>query len=106
MNINIFLFEFKHFVRNKAKLFSYLFFVLLCILSIYNGYNLMNTQLKTISEIKAKKDLEINKIVGWLDSGEVGPEDKPWVNITDPYCQYVIHQHIFLRSHLLYSHLE
>ena len=85
MNINIFLFEFKHFLRNKAKLFSYLFFVLLCILSIYNGYDLMNTQLETISEIKTKKDLEINKIVGWLDSGEVGPEDKPWVNITDPY---------------------
>jgi len=85
MNINIFLFEFKHFARNKAKIFSYLFFVLLCILSIYNGYDLMNTQLETISEIKAKKDLEINKILGWHDSGEVGPEDKPWVNITDPY---------------------
>ena len=84
MNLNIFLFEFKHFVRNKAKLFSYIFFILLCIFSIYNGFEIMHKQHNTIAEIKDKQELEFTKIKEWLEKKK-GPEDKPWVNIEDPY---------------------
>ena len=84
MNLSIFLFEYKHFIRNKAKLFSYIFFMLLCIFSIYNGFEIMHKQLNTITEIKDKQELEFNKIIEWFEN-EKGPDDKPWVNIEDPY---------------------
>ena len=84
MNLSIFLFEYKHFIRNKAKLFSYIFFMLLCIFSIYNGYEIMHKQLNTITEIKDKQELEFNKIIEWFEN-EKGPDDKPWVDIEDPY---------------------
>ena len=84
MNLSIFLFEYKHFIRNKAKLFSYIFFMLLCIFSIYNGYEIMHKQLNTITEIKDKQELEFNKITEWFEN-EKGPDDKPWVKIEDPY---------------------
>jgi ABC-2 type transport system permease protein len=84
MNLSIFLFEYKHFIRNKAKLFSYIFFMLLCIFSIYNGFEIMHKQINTITEIKDKQELEFNKIIEWFEN-EKGPDDKPWVDIEDPY---------------------
>ena len=84
MNISIFLFEFKHFIRNKAKLFSYIFFMLLCIYSIYNGFEIMHKQINTISNINEKQDVECNIVLDWLEQKK-GPVDKPWVNIEDPY---------------------
>ena len=84
MNFSVFLFEFKHFIRDKAKLFSYIFFMLLCIFSIYNGFEIMHKQLNTITEIKDNQELESIKILGWVENKN-GPEDKPWVNIEDPY---------------------
>ena len=84
MNISVFLFEFKHFIRSKAKLFSYIFFMLLCGFSIYNGYEIMHKQINTIAEIKDKQELEFIQITEWLENKK-GPEDKPWVNVEDPY---------------------
>ena len=84
MNISVFLFEFKHFIRSKAKLFSYIFFMLLCSFSIYNGYEIMHKQINTIAEIKDKQDLEFIQIAEWLEKKK-GPEDKSWVNVEDPY---------------------
>jgi len=84
MNLSVFLFEFKHFIRNKAKLFSYIFFMLLCFFSIYNGFEIMQKQLNTIKEIKDKQELEFIQTMEWLEKKK-GPEDKPWVKIEDPY---------------------
>ena len=84
MNLSIFLFEFKHFVRNKAKLFSYVFFMILCCLSIYNGFVIMNKQIDTIEEIKDKQESEVKAIFEWFEMKK-SPEDKPWVDIEDPY---------------------
>lgn len=85
MSIKIFLFEFTHFIRSKAKLFSYLFFMILCVFSIYNGWKIMHEQKDTILEINDKQDTEISNIEDWFNSGVKGPEDKPWINIEDPY---------------------
>ena len=58
MSFCIFKFEFKHFVKSKAKLFSYLLFMLLCMFSIYNGFEIMQKQIETIEEINTKKKLK------------------------------------------------
>ena len=85
MSLNIFLFEFKHFYRSKAKVFSYIFFMLLCFYSIKNGYDLREKQQDTINEINTKKQLEIETALKWFDNNKLGPEEKPWVNINDPF---------------------
>ncbi len=85
MNLDIFKFEFKHFTRSKAKLYSYLLFMLLCIFSIYNGFKIMHKQIDTIKEINFKQEFEISQLIDWFDKEVKGPEDKPWVNIEDPY---------------------
>ena len=68
MNINIFLFEFKHFIRNKAKVFSYIIFVIICILSIYNGLKTSDKQFETISDVKKNESLEHKKVYDWIDN--------------------------------------
>ncbi len=85
MNFSVFIFEFRHFIRSKAKLFSYLIFMLLCFYSIYNGFNIMHKQISTIDEINTKIDFQEKQLIGWYDNLETGPADKPWVNIQDPF---------------------
>jgi len=83
--LNIFLYEFKHFIKSKAKLFTYLFFVLACIYSIYNGFNLQNNHLSTIENIQQQDDENISQVVNWFKNGETGPKDRDWIDVTDPY---------------------
>ena len=85
MSLSIFKYEFKHFFKSKAKLFSYLLFMLLCVFSIYNGFEIMQKQIETIEEINTKKETETFRLIEWLERNKKGPAEKPWVNIEDPY---------------------
>ena len=85
MNLDIFIFEFKHFKRSKAKFSSYVLFMCLCVFSIYNGFEIMQKQLDTINEINFKQEFEISQLIEWFDNEVKGPQDKPWVSIDDPY---------------------
>jgi len=66
--LNVFLFEFHHFRKNISKVITYLIFVLACVYSIYNGFNLYNKQINTISHIENEQKNEINKVLGWFDN--------------------------------------
>ena len=85
MNLSIFLFEYKHFVRSKAKLLSYIFFMIICMFSIFNGFEIMHKHIDTIAEINSKEQSEVSKVFKLFDDGVKGPEDKSWINIEDPY---------------------
>ena len=85
INIDIISFEFKHFYRSRAKIFSYIFFMVLCVVSIYNGFEMMQKQLNTIKEIKQNQHEQILEKIGWFDQGISGPVDKPWIDIHEPY---------------------
>ena len=85
MHLNIFLFEAIHFFRSKAKLYSYLFFLLMCLFSIFNGFKISNKQTQTILEINQQKQIEYENILGWFDKENKGPDDKSWINVEDPY---------------------
>ena len=63
MNNSIFIYEFKHFYRSKAKFYSYITFMLLCIYSLINGYSIQEKQQKTINEIYKKQEKEIAKLL-------------------------------------------
>ena len=85
MNLNVFLYEAIHFTRSKAKLYSYIFFMCICILSIFNAYKISNKQTQTILNINEEKEIENQKVIDWFDKSNKGPDDKSWINVEDPY---------------------
>lgn len=89
MKLSILRYELIHFTRNKGKVLSYLFFLILCMYSIANGYGLMKKQLNTISKIENQKQESISTVTNWLENDLIGPEERPWVNIKNPYWAIV-----------------
>lgn len=85
MNIDVLRYEFIHFCRNKGKVYSFFFFLTLCVYALVSDYGLMSQQLNTISKIEGHQQQEISEVKSWFKSGKMGPEDKSWVNIEDPY---------------------
>tara|TARA_A100001035_G_C27760214_1_gene490777 strand:- start:398 stop:1708 length:1311 start_codon:yes stop_codon:yes gene_type:complete len=98
MKLEIFLFEYKHFIRSKAKLYSFLFFTGLCLLSIFNGYQNLEKQKSTILEIKKNEQKEIDKMLTWYDEKISGPDDRPWVDISNPYWSIVYTPHFVIKE--------
>jgi ABC-2 type transport system permease protein len=83
--LNIFLFEFKHFRKSKTKVISYLVFILACVFSLFNGFELQKKQLNTIDNIQINEDESISEIITWYENGKKGPEDRSWIDVTNPY---------------------
>ena len=98
MKLEIFLFEYKHFIRSKAKLYSFLFFTGLCLLSIFNGYQNLEKQKSTILEIKKNEQKEIDKMLTWYDEKISGPDDRSWVDISNPYWSIVYTPHFVIKE--------
>ena len=68
--LNIFLLEFKHFRKSKTKVISYLVFILACVFSLFNGFELQKKQLNTIDNIQINEDESISEIITWYENGE------------------------------------
>ena len=83
--LNIIYLELKHFLKSKSKVLSFLFFVLACVYSIFNGFELQKKQIATIDNIELEENETISKMVTWFENGEKGPKDRSWIDITDPY---------------------
>jgi len=98
MKLEIFLFEYKHFIRSKAKLYSFLFFTGLCLLSIFIGYQNLEKQKSTILEIKKNEQKEIDKMLTWYDEKISGPDDRSWVDISNPYWSIVYTPHFVIKE--------
>ncbi|TAF96465.1 MAG: hypothetical protein EAZ47_02390 [Bacteroidetes bacterium] len=80
-----FLYERKHFLHSKAKVVAYVLFVIAAIYALYNGFTLQKSQEKTIQEIRQKQAEGFKKVTQWYQQGKKGPEDRPWVNIEQPF---------------------
>lgn len=85
MTTQIFYFEAKHLVRNYYKVIALILFVLISLYSIHYGYNLYHTRLNEIKKIVTESKNNRNKIIKWFDEGIKGPEDRPWIDITNPF---------------------
>ena len=81
----IFCFEYRHFKRSLPKVISYLVFLLACLYSINNGYELQQRQQRTIQNIQNAQSEEIIKVTDWYQSGKKGPADRDWVDVHQPY---------------------
>ena len=82
--LNLFLYEFNHFKKSSAKVITYLTFLIACFYSIYNGFELQNSHNETILSIKLEHDKGIYELFNWFDKGLTGPEDKSWIDISNP----------------------
>jgi ABC-2 type transport system permease protein len=83
--LNTFLFEFKHFINSKAKVFAYLIFLMACAYSFYTGFSLQSKQILTIESINQKKQDAIKKSLTIYDEGKKGPVESPWIDMTTPF---------------------
>jgi ABC-2 type transport system permease protein len=83
--LNVFLYEYKHFARSKAKVVAYVLFIFASVYSLFNGFDLFKKHHDTLSNIEQKRQEGISKILTWFDEGKTGPEDRPWIDVTTPF---------------------
>ncbi|MCC5944285.1 MAG: hypothetical protein JJT94_05070 [Bernardetiaceae bacterium] len=84
-NLDIFLYEWKHFVRSPFKMVALLLFVLAAVYGLHNGASLYEKQKAEIEKINQKAEAQIEKMITHYDKGEKSPEGRPWVNFTTPF---------------------
>ncbi|MEM9888466.1 MAG: hypothetical protein AAF849_21405 [Bacteroidota bacterium] len=81
----IFIYEWKHFLRNPFKVVALLLFMVAGIYGLHNGADLYHQHQAEISKINEEIDEEREKYGAYLDEGKAGPENAPWVDMTTPY---------------------
>jgi ABC-2 type transport system permease protein len=64
---------------------SLILFLLSALYGLQNGYDLHQKHSKELKSIKEKNQETINDVLKWYKSGAKGPEDRPWVDISDPF---------------------
>jgi ABC-2 type transport system permease protein len=83
--LNIFLFEFKHFRKNKFKVLAFILFLVASLYAVYNGISLQQKQEAEISGIKQKSLKDEQKVISWFSEGKKGPEERPWIDVKEPF---------------------
>ena len=79
------LYEWKHFVRSPFKVIALLLLVLAAVYGLHNGASLYHEQLSEIDSIKQTIEENRAEYLAYYDEGQVGPEDAPWINMTEPF---------------------
>lgn len=81
----IFLYEWKHFIRNPFKLVAVLLFAAAGVWALNNGAGLYRTQSSEIEKINQKIAEKEQEILAYYDKGEKGPAERPWIDLTTPF---------------------
>ena len=84
-NLDIFLYEWMHFVRSPFKIVALFLFILSAIYGLHNGANLYHKQKAEIEKINQKVAEQQQKILAYYEKGEKGPKDRPWIDVTTPF---------------------
>ena len=77
--------ENRQLIRNPYKLVALLIFMLTCFYGLWKGYAFYEGRNTEIQKIKIQQQELIKQASSWLDEGMTGPEDRPWVNIQQPF---------------------
>jgi ABC-2 type transport system permease protein len=83
--ISILLFELTHFVKNKFKVVALLLFIICSLYSLNNGYQLYEAQKIQIKKLQSQSGKSNQKVLGYFDKNQKGPEENPWVDVTTPF---------------------
>ncbi len=84
-NLSVFLYEWKHFSRNRFKVVALLLYVAAGIYGLHNGAALYQQQVSEIERIEEEAHTGRQKYIAYYDEGKKGPEDRPWVDMTTPF---------------------
>lgn len=84
--LNIFLSEWQHLKRSPYKVVTLVLLVAAAIFGLSNGKGLYESQKAEIAKISSEVDIARAEIIAdYYRKGLNGPEDRPWVNYTQPY---------------------
>lgn len=83
--LRIFRYEWKHFTRKPFKLVAVLLFIIAGIYGLHNGSSLYHEQNAAIEKIKGKYEEEKQEYFSPYESGNLIPENRPWMNLGSPY---------------------
>lgn len=78
-------YEWLHFRRNPYKVAALALFLLTAAYGLWNGYALYQKRLAEIQKIETGAEAPRRQALTWLREGKAGPEDRPWVNVGEPF---------------------
>ena len=84
-NLAIFIYEWKHLIRHPFKVAALFLFVTAGVYALHNGASLYHEQVAEIEQISEKADESRQKTIAYFDNDQIGPEDRPWVDVTTPF---------------------
>lgn len=84
-SIDIFLFEWTHFIRNPFKVVALILFVLAAVYGLHNGASLYHKQNVELVRIQETIEEDRQKYLDLYDQGKKGPENSPWIDINTPF---------------------
>ncbi len=82
---HLFHYEWLHFRRSPYKVAALVLFVLTAIYGLWNGHALFLERQTEIEKIEAAAEEPRREALDWLQTGKAGPEDRPWVNVGEPF---------------------
>ena len=85
-NLNIFLFEWKHFIRSPFKVLAVLLFIIAGVYGLHTGSDLYHKQSEEISKIDEEtRASQLEVLQKHYETGNYSDEDRPWIDYSDPY---------------------
>tara|TARA_R110002072_G_scaffold48716_16_gene133262 strand:+ start:4065 stop:5387 length:1323 start_codon:yes stop_codon:yes gene_type:complete len=101
--LNTLRFEALHILRSTYKIIAILLFILVTAYGLHNGYSLYEERNNEIATIKETSQNLPNDALKWYETGQKGPEERPWVDVTTPFWAmwYANHQVIDAPSPLM-----
>lgn len=77
--------ENRQLARNPYKLLALFIFVFTSFYGLWKGYNFYKERHLEILRIETQKQEMIDQASTWLENDITGPENRPWVNIKQPF---------------------
>ncbi|MEO1712441.1 MAG: hypothetical protein AAFU60_03815, partial [Bacteroidota bacterium] len=84
--LNVFFWEWKHFVRSPFKIIALLLFVVASVYGLHKGANLFHKQTEEIKQIEVGVEEDRQKVLeDHYRTGNLAPEDRPWVDYSTSF---------------------
>lgn len=84
-SLNIFFYEWKHFIRNPFKIVALLLFVIAGLYGLRNGQDLYQNQMTEIEKIQEKIKIDKQKHLSQYEEGKLVDENRPWIDMSTPF---------------------
>lgn len=84
-NLNIFLYEWRHFIRSPFKIVALILFVIASIYGLQNGSKLYGEHKAEIAKMTDKLEEEKQKYLTMYEEGKLTDEERPWVDMSTPF---------------------